>query len=1187
MLGLRLGVGEICLGPHLHVEALVLVVLVGARRRELVQELRLVVVDLGHLNEPRKSRRRLHPRKRGFGGRLAVRARSCNRVRQGMALEFRVLGPLEVRRSGVVLPLAGTQARVLLAALLIDVGSVVSADALIATLWPEEAPRDARHALEMAVSRLRGVLGDEAGVRNRPPGYVLEIDPETVDAVRFRRLAAEAGDLALVDPRRAGARLDEALALWRGQPYAEVEFDEFARAEITELSELRLLAEEQRIDAALADGRTDDLVGEIAALVAAEPARERRHAQLMLALYRAGRQADALAAFRDARAYLRDELGLEPSERLRDLQRAVLRQDASLGARRSDAPTRPRSRRLATAVVVEPSIPLDLDPEDHERATARAAEVVARIAGHYGALTVDRFALVFLDEEHEATAAAASAELAEAVPARTGLATAEVLVGDGIAGPIVDLARANVSAAPPAAPQTARRVEGPFVGRAQELATLRAAAAATVVGPPGIGKSRLLRELARDAHVVVGRCLQYGQEAQAPLRDVVEALGRPDLLDTTAASDVPLAIRRLCDSAAPVTVAFDDVQWARPIVLETIDHLLEHAGDELRVVCLARDEPTGDGPTRAPRAERIVLRPLPPDEAAALGAALGAEDDAVVARADGNPLFIEQLLAHRRDSPELPATLRSLLASRLDVLPPTERTAIACAAVAGRDFEAAVVAELLEQPSARAALASLVRRELLDPAPSASPFEERYRFRHALVHEAAYASSSKADLARLHEAIADLYTARGAADEVVGFHLEHAADLQPTDDRRARRLAEEAGERLGAAGLAAWRRGDAATAESLLERAAARLPPASPLRGELLCELGTALGTLGRSVDADAALAEAEGTADRRVRLRARLERAALAAVAGTATPDELLAIAADVSRVAEALDDARSLGRASMLAGWARGGALARHAEWQELAERALTEYERAGWRASTCIGHIAAALYLGPAPASAAVERCRRLLAESVDDIAAEAGVTAHLGGLTAMLGDFAAAAELLDRSRALYAELGRTPAIRRTCDPIAAAAARLGGDLERAAALLERSCTELLEAGEVFHVVTQAAELADVLLDLGRVQEAEAWCEIAGRNHRPRDLDGSVRVARVRARLGADVEAAHDAVRLADETDALNLRAAARVALADVLSGTAEAAEALTAARDLYRRKENAAAVVRLDERTAAAP
>jgi len=171
-----------------------------------------------------------------------------------MPLEFRVLGPLEVRRDGAVLPLGGAKVRALLAVLLIDAGRVVSTDAMIEAIWSSGAPGDARHALEATVTRLRRALGIDGVVQNQPPGYLLALDPQALDSVRFRRLLAEAADLVEADARRAAVRADDALALWRGEPYAEFAFDAFARDEIAELVELRLQAEELRIDAGLADG---------------------------------------------------------------------------------------------------------------------------------------------------------------------------------------------------------------------------------------------------------------------------------------------------------------------------------------------------------------------------------------------------------------------------------------------------------------------------------------------------------------------------------------------------------------------------------------------------------------------------------------------------------------------------------------------------------------------------------------------------------------------------------------------------------------------------------------------------------------------------------------------------------------------------------------------------------------------
>ena len=1107
-----------------------------------------------------------------------------------MPLEFRVLGPLEVRRDGVALPRGGPRVRALLAVLLIDVGRVVSTDVLIDALWPSSAPSDATHALEATASRLRSVLGDQTLLRNQAPGYVLDVDPPAVDAVRFRRLLAEAADRAAVDLRGAALRAEEALALWRGEPYAERGFESFARAEIADLVELRLQAEELRADAALAEGRAVEIVGEISMLVAAEPTRERRREQLMLALYASGRQADALAVYREARTFLMEELGLEPGERLRELERRILVQDPSLAAPSKPSVGRARTRRPASAVVVDPSIPLHLDPEEHERRTARVTSIVARVADHYGARLAEPFAVVFLDENHGATAAAAARQLAQAVSGRIGVASGEVLVGDeGVGGPLLDVARRNVGGAAPPPPGLERREAGPFVGRAEELERLRSERATFVVGPPGIGKSRLLREVARDARVVVGRCSPYGQEALAPLREIARELGAGDTLASAPAPDVPIVFRRLCAAAAPVTVAVDDLHWAYPIVLDTVEHLVEHPEDGVTIICLARGDLLEERPTIAPGAQRLLLEPLPPDDAVALARALGAEDASVVDRAEGNPLFIEQLLAHASDGSDLPSTLHALLASRLDRLPPTERATIACAAVAGREFDAELVATLLEVGSARSALDSLVRRELLEPARPTAAFEERYRFRHWLIHDTAYASVPRAELATLHEAVADALGERGAADEVVGFHLERAAVSRPEPDRHGRRLAEEAGTKLGTAGIDACKRGDAGTAASLLERATVLLPTEHPGRTELLCELGVALDALGRSSDADDALTAAESSPERRIRLRARLERATRAALGGGAAPDEVLAIAAEAIPIFEALEDERAIGRAWMLSGWVWGGAFVQNAEWQEAAERALAHYRRAGWLASTCIGHIAAALYHGPAAAPEAIVRCSELLDDADDDLAAEAGVATHLGGLHAMAGDFDTARAFLERGRSLYVELGRKPALRRTCNFVEAAVARLRGDLESAARLLEASCGELVSSGDTYHLASQAAELADVLVDLARRDDAELWLRRADEHRHPRDVEGSIFILRTRARLSGDLDLAREAARLAAETDALNLAASVQLTLAGLLEQAGnrdDAATALDEARELYRRKGNAAAEARLTRRSSAA-
>jgi DNA-binding SARP family transcriptional activator len=234
---------------------------------------------------------------------------------------------------GEILPIPGAKERALLAVLLIHAGEVVSAGRLIEALWGEHPPADAANALQARVSYLRKALRRGAGaLRTRKPGYVLEVDPEQVDAGRFARLAAQARGLLEQDPARGAALLDQALGLWRGAALAESADQDFAQAESTRLEELRRAAVEDRIDARLALGAGPELVGELEALVAGHPLRERLWGQLMRALYRSGRQADALSAYQQARRVLGEELGLDPSPPAAAAGQAILRQDPSLAA---------------------------------------------------------------------------------------------------------------------------------------------------------------------------------------------------------------------------------------------------------------------------------------------------------------------------------------------------------------------------------------------------------------------------------------------------------------------------------------------------------------------------------------------------------------------------------------------------------------------------------------------------------------------------------------------------------------------------------------------------------------------------------------------------------------------------------------------------------------------------------------
>src|SRR4051794_38172350 len=630
-----------------------------------------------------------------------------------MPVEFRVLGPLEIRRDGAPISLRASKQRTFLGALLVNHGRVVSVDRLVDDVWPEGAPAGARHALETQAYRLRALLGDDAPPVSRAPGYVPDIHPPLLDSVRFQQLLDEARDALSTDPARAAARAADALALRRGEPLAEFTFDSFAQEEIARLSELLLEGDELRVDAALALGA--DVIASAQALVAAEPLRERRHAQLMLALYRAGRQADALAAYRAARETLLDELGLERGDALRELERAILRQDPSLTAAAVVSVSPPAAmRRPVSVVAVEPSVPLDLDAEEHALRTRAGKEQGAEVASHFDALLTDPFTLVFAHEDHATRAREAAADLEPS--GRVGVASGDAVLSSGsVDGPVVEQARIRARAGDRETEpmqEPVRQSDGPFVGRADELARLRSARAALVVGPPGIGKSRLVHELSRDEHVIVGRSFAFGAELLAPLVEVAGALGSSRALDDVPANEVPLTFRRLIESAG-ATIAFDDVQWASPLVLETIEHVAERGA---RIVCLAREELLEERPAFLPAAERIALRPLEPEESSELARQLGG-DAGLVERAEGNPLFIEQLLAHAEETDgSVPKTPRSLLLARLDRLARGERAAVERAAVLGRDFDA----DLAGTP--RATLASLVRRGLLEIAPAAVAF---------------------------------------------------------------------------------------------------------------------------------------------------------------------------------------------------------------------------------------------------------------------------------------------------------------------------------------------------------------------------------------------------------------------------------------------------------------------------------
>ncbi len=270
---------------------------------------------------------------------------------------FSILGPLEVRVEGTLVTIGGLRQRALLALLLLRANEVVSVDALAEGLWGESPPRTAAHSLQVFVSDLRKALrvaGEDGRIVTQSPGYRIDLGPDELDLERFERLVGEGrAALAGTDPAAAAAALREALALWRGDPLADFAFEPFAQTAKARLEELRLSALEDRMTADLALGRDRELVGELEELVAQHPFREGLRSHLILALYRAGRQSEALAAYQATRKLLLDELGIDPKPELQELERAILVQDPSLDL--EIAPERPSATSEASSLPRPPT----------------------------------------------------------------------------------------------------------------------------------------------------------------------------------------------------------------------------------------------------------------------------------------------------------------------------------------------------------------------------------------------------------------------------------------------------------------------------------------------------------------------------------------------------------------------------------------------------------------------------------------------------------------------------------------------------------------------------------------------------------------------------------------------------------------------------------------------------------------
>lgn len=906
-------------------------------------------------------------------------------------MEFRILGPLAVvAENGSGLPLRGRTQRALLGILLLHRNDVVAVDRLVEELWGSSPPDTALRIVRNAVSQLRKLLPVDR-LETRAPGYLLRVEPGELDAERFEQLVEAGREAAREgDPARAASTLREAVGLWRGVALADFVYEPFAETAIGRLEELRLTAIEDRIDADIALGRSADVVSELEELVARHPLRERPRGHLMLALYRAGRQAEALDVYQQTRRLLDEELGIEPSTELQRLERAILMHEPELEGPATAAtpapvvaPAPPRQvRKLVTLLFAELESPgADTDPERLSGLLEEGRATATQILERFGATVEDIatggvmavFGLPVVHEDDALRAARAAFELqrrvGSALTLRVGIASGEALVGgagravvgDVVAGaarlardapagrvlvaaaterlirPGAELASADGGAfrlldIAEDAEAIPRRFDTALLGRERELQALRhaldravlerTAYLFTVLGPAGIGKSRLAYELATavspDALVLRGGCLPYGDGITLwPLVEIVRTLAPGDVRRSlaerlagedeaqlvadrvagavgshdrpTESDELFWAVRRMLEAVArerPLVVVLEDLHWGEATFLDLVEHIADWANDApMLLLCLSRPELVETRPSWGGgklNATTLLLEPLSRDDAETLIDNLpGAEQLDAVTRvriaetAEGNPLYLEQMLAlvaeqGGAETVPVPPSIQALLAARLDRLDPAERALIERAALVGNEFWRDAVEELSppeERAGVRARLQQLSRRDLVRPSRSVFPGDDAFRFRHMLIRDVAYDSLPKAARSELHERFAAWVDAHAAGretevEEIVGYHLEQAHRYGAELGREDPRVAAHASDRLARAGRRAYARGDIPATTSLLSRAAALAATGTRERAELLVDLGDALRESGDFRLAEATLADAREAAE-------------------------------------------------------------------------------------------------------------------------------------------------------------------------------------------------------------------------------------------------------------------------------------------------------------------------------------
>jgi DNA-binding SARP family transcriptional activator len=1082
-------------------------------------------------------------------------------------MEYRVLGSLEVRRGDAPLPLGGPKQRALLALLLVNANRVVARDRLIDELWGESPPDTAVKTSQVYVSRLRKLL-PEGALLTRPPGYLLAVDPGALDLARFEQLVTEARGAAT---SRASRLLREALGLWRGPALAE--FDEpFAQVEGRRLGDLHLAALEERIDAELALGRHAELIGELETLVAEQPHRERLRAQLMLALYRCARQADALAAFRNARAAL-NELGLEPGAHLRTLEKEILTHDETLELRTPELASS-GSIPLPGPLLTAPPFPF----------VGRATELTALRS----LLERGEGALVLLSGEPGAGKTRLVREFAHEAADR---------------GAIVCYGASDPSVTVPYQPllewlEFLLRVCDPDAlsaclnERSDALARLLPAftALTSTSGPPS----------------------------------AVDASTDRYLLQSSVAD----FLRRLSEMR-PLLLVAEDIHWADAETLSFLTRLARVA-PEARVLVIATFRRPGEeiGPeladtlaslSRLDGVTRIALDNLTADD---LGAfvrnATEADASAELVAAigeltDGTPLLVCELWRElvesdgiaisdayaslTRPAAELrsPERIGELVDQRLSRLSPVTVMLIELAAVTGPWFELRIVAEAagLDQPALTAALEQAARAGIIEDLPATAPAS---RFTHELLRRAVYDRISGIRRAELHLRI--------------GEALER---IHPADPSRF--LAELAHHFTIAAPLAGvgraveynLRAAEAASASVAYDEAAARLSAALELgisepreRARVQADLGFLLHESGRVSESMAILAACLAAAttleERGLATRALVHSAHVQLQSHpSGLSREMIQVAHDAIRTFEQLDDRIGLAMSEAMLAEALGRE-GRHKDAFGVLERALEHADAAGDRLvrRAVVGQIGRRLCDGPTPAHQAIDRIETVRSSARHDPLLDAGLRRCLAFVLAMSGRFEEAREHIEQTSVPFDQTDQT-SFSFSSHWMAAQAKALIGDLAGAEQELIGQFRRMRDArGDEpeSRALRAAAILALLYEDQGRWQEAAEYLAYGeeidrlepakGKIYAPLRLAARARLAAHRGQLAEGLELAQQGVELGERNEWLNDAARVWLALAEVQGANGQLAEAdasTTEALKLYEAKGNLTAAARV--------